>query len=403
MKPVAILDIGSSKVVCLCGSVIEKDGVVVHGAGVCAYDGFRDGKVTDRHSLQLAITEAVRKAEQESRVRIRDVALSTPSAFVSLALADATITLGNRAREVESADVDRLIALSLKRCEQPEGTILMHSTPVFFMVDGVSSAELPEGVETDELSGLISHMFVRQEFIALISDCLDELGVEISMCISAQLAEAVMLIPDAERVRPAVLIDVGYMQTDVCVIEAAALTGMGSIPCGGYHFSSDLAFGLDVTQDSAEQAKRRFVFSLDNADKTEVLRSESGSKRVSHAAISFIIEARAAELASLIRAEIERLGVNLDARPIVYVSGGGLLMMRGGLDFLKKALNLQLKRDMPWTPRLSSPNYCSAFGALDFVLRAGHPEEGQSEGDKKGQSEPKEGSLLKKLLDFFTK
>ena len=89
------------------------------------------------------------------------------------------------------------------------------------------------------------------------------------------------------------------------------------------------AFGLDVPMDAAEQAKRRFVFSLDYQDKTEVLRTAAGSKKVSHQAISYIIEARAGELAGMIRREMEQLGVNLDARPAVYVSGGGLLMMRG--------------------------------------------------------------------------
>ena len=45
MKPATILDVGSSKVVCLClcGSMVDKDGIVVHGAGICAYAGFRDG------------------------------------------------------------------------------------------------------------------------------------------------------------------------------------------------------------------------------------------------------------------------------------------------------------------------------------------------------------------------
>jgi cell division ATPase FtsA len=151
--------------------------------------------------------------------------------------------------------------------------------------------------------------------------------------------------------------------------------------------------------DAAEQAKRRFVFSLDYRDKTEVLRTAAGSKKVSHQAISYIIEARAGELAGMIRREMETLGVNLDARPAVYVSGGGLLMMRGGLDFLREALNLPLKRDMPWTPRLSSPNYCSAFGALDFVLKANSaPEESMAK-----QQDDRLSRLLQKIKDFFMK
>jgi len=397
MKPAAILDIGSSKVVCLSGSVLDKGGIVVHGAGVSGCDGFVEDRFLDKQSLHDAIVDAVQKAEQESRTRIRDVALTVPASFSKLVLSDQTMTLGERARVVDPADVDRLIELSFAKIETPAGYVLMHSTPVFFLVDGVSSSEMPQGIVTEEISGLIAHMFVREEFVETIQNALDDLGVEISMCISAALGEATMLIPEEERVRPAVLIDVGYRQTDLCVIENAALTAIATIPMGGYQFSSDLAFGLEVTQQSAEQAKRRFVFSLDYGDKTEILRSESASKRVENRTIAYIIEARAADLAAHIREELDRMQVNLESRPTVYLSGGGLLMMRGSLEFLKKELGFPIKRDMPWTPRLSSPNYCSAFGALNFVLRANRAE------DRPAQEKPDEKSFLQKLKDFFTK
>lgn len=398
MKPAAVLDIGSSKVVCLCGSMADGDGIVVHGAGVCTYGGYRDGAFIDKQSLHNAVVEALQKAEQESRIRIRDVALTVPAAFSDLLLTDATLSLG-KPRKTEAADIDRLIALSLEKCKKKPGYTLMHSTPVFFLVDGVSSTEVPEGITTDEISALISHMFVQEAYIRTVQESLDDMGVEISMCVSAQLGESVMLIPEKERVRPAVLIDVGYHQTEISVVENTALTAISTLPIGGYQFASDLSFGLDVPMDAAEQAKRRYVFSLDLQEKSEVLRTAAGSKKVSRSAISYIIEARATELAGMLRREMENMGVNLDARPAVYVSGGGLLMMRGGLDFMRKALNLPLKRDMPWTPRLSSPNYCSAFGALDFVLKANRPQEDTTASG----SEEKLGSLLKKIKEFFMK
>lgn len=398
MKPAAVLDIGSSKVVCLCGSMADGDGIVVHGAGVCTYEGYRDGVFIDKQSLHNAVVEALQKAEQESRIRIRDVALTVPAAFSDLLLTDATLSLG-KPRKTEAADIDRLIALSLEKCKKKPGYTLMHSTPVFFLVDGVSSTEVPEGITTDEISALISHMFVQEAYIRTVQESMDDMGVEISMCVSAQLGESVMLIPEKERVRPAVLIDVGYHQTEISVVENTALTAISTLPIGGYQFASDLSFGLDVPMDAAEQAKRRYVFSLDLQEKSEVLRTAAGSKKVSRSAISYIIEARATELAGMLRREMENMGVNLDARPAVYVSGGGLLMMRGGLDFMRKALNLPLKRDMPWTPRLSSPNYCSAFGALDFVLKANRPQEDTTASG----SEEKLGSLLKKIKEFFMK
>lgn len=398
MKPAAILDIGSSKVVCLVGSVLDKGGIVVHGAGVSGCDGFLVDAFLDKQSLHDAIIDAIQKAEQEYRARIRDVALTVPASFSKLVLSDMTMTMGEHARIVEPADVDRLIELSFQKVGTPDGYVLMHSTPVFFLVDGISSAEIPQGISTEEISGLIAHMYVQESFIETVQQALDDISVEISMCISAALGEATMLIPESERVRPAVLIDVGYRQTDICVIENAALTALSTIPMGGYQFASDIAFGLDVTQQSAEQAKRRFAFSLDYGDRTEILRSDTTTKRVQNSTIAYIIEARANDLASVIREELEKMQVNLESRPIVYLSGGGFLMMRGSLDFMKKALGFPLKRDMPWTPRLSSPNYCSAFGALNFVLKANRADDRPERTAKTDDA-----GFWQKLKDFFMK
>ncbi len=398
MKPTAVLDIGSSKAVCLVGNIAERDGIIVHGVGIASCEPYLNGEFTDKQGLHDAIIDVIQKAEQESHTRIREIVLTVPTGFLELELSDVTMSFGDRARVVESDDVDQLIAKSFKKVSKPEDCILIHSTPVFFLVDGISSAEIPIGIETEEISALIAHIFVKKVFLDTVQDMLEDIGVEISMCISSMLGEALMLIPDQERVRPAVLIDVGYRQTDICVIEGSALTALSSIPMGGYQFASDLAFGLEVTQESAEQAKRRFVFSLDYGDKTEILRTDTESKRVANSTIAYVIEARANELAELIREELERMNVNVEAKPVVYLSGGGLLMMRGSLEFLKKKLNLAIKRDMPWTPRLSSPNYCSSFGALYFVLRANRPVE-----ETPQKPERDEDSFLNKLKNFFTK
>jgi len=400
MRPTAVLDIGSSKIVCLYGSRTEDGGTVVHGAGVVPYAGYREGVFSDRDSLRDALRSAVQKAEQESCMRIRELTLTVPADFAQLHLADATITLGARPRVVLGTDVDKLIAVSLKRVKQPQNFVLMHSTPVFFMVGGTTSAELPEGVMADELSALVSHMYASEDYVREITESLDELGVELAACVSAQLGEAITLIPESERVRPAVLIDVGYMQTEVCVAENGALIGIGTLPVGGYHFANDLRFGLDISPEHAEQVKRRFDFSLAVEGRGEVLRTNEGTRRVSGSAISFIIEARAGELAVMLRAELDRLRVIASPHLFVHVSGGGLFMMRGATEYMREALGLALKKDMPWSPRLSTPNYCSAFGALDFVL---HAAGGGQTGTAEETTVPRGKKLARKLFDFLTK
>ena len=45
----AVLDIGSSKIICLICSPDGKGRIVVHGAGVCEHKGYKQGVLVDEH------------------------------------------------------------------------------------------------------------------------------------------------------------------------------------------------------------------------------------------------------------------------------------------------------------------------------------------------------------------
>ena len=272
--------------------------------------------------------------------------------------------------------------------------MLMHSTPVSFTVGGVVSSTLPTGAKTEELGALVSHMYVREDFVKAIEQVLVTLDIEISMSVSSQLCGALAIIPEKERVRPAILIDVGYTHTDVSLVENAALTDMRTIEIGGKHFASDLAFGLDVPLETAEQVKRRYVFLQEPLSTTEIVRSPAGAKRVDHAVIELILEARASELVSLLREAIKEMGVSPEASPVTYLTGRGLAMMKGGIDYLKRGLQLSIQRDTPWVVDMDTPNFTSAFAALDFVLRA-------TSDDVVTDTSP--GTVVDRLKNLFTK
>lgn len=369
MKPAAILDIGSSKIVCLCGSFVKREGITVHGVSVRPYAGYEDGAFLDHRSLHSAVVEAIQSAEQESRVRIREIALSVPAAFCKLVMTEAAVTIGEHGKRITAADIDEVISRSLAEANAP-GYVLMHSTPVAFTADGNVSAAVPEGVRAEELSALVSHMYVQEDFVHTLERALSAIDVEVSMCVCEQLCSALAIIPEKERIRPAVLIDVGYRHTDVSLVENAALTAVTSIPVGGKHFASDLAFGLDIPMEAAETVKRRYVFLQEPLSRTEIVRLPGGPKRVDHAVIDLIMQARATELVTLIREALQTLGIMPEASPVTYVTGGGFVMVKGGTDYLTKNLRLNVRRDMPWVEDMNTPNYTSAFAALDFVLRA---------------------------------
>ena len=79
------------------------------------------------------------------------------------------------------------------------------------------------------------------------------------------------------------------------------------------------------------------------------------------------MDARAQELCALLKKALRDMGVRPEARPAVYLTGGGIAMMHGIGEYLNQQLGFHVRRDMPsYMHEMNSPNYTSAFGALDL-------------------------------------
>ena len=392
MKPAAILDVGSSKIVCAIGDFSGTDGITIYGTAVCPYEGYEDGEFLDHKALHTAVVNAIQQAEQEARIRIREIAIAVPCPFSRLVIRESCVPIGEKSRRIRPEDVDQALTESLEGTEE-EGYILMHSTPVSFSANGKVTPGAPIGVRAPELHAVVSHMFVREDFVRTFESVLSAVEIEISMCVSSVLCSALAVIPEKERIRPAVLIDIGYRHTDIATVENGAVTGVRSMEIGGRHFASDLSFGLDIPIEAAEIIKRRYVFMQKPLSNTEIIRTGSGTRRVDRKLIDLIVNARAGELVSLLRNAMKELSINTDANPATYVVGGGMVMMKGALEYLNVNLQLNAKKDEPWAEDMNTPNFTSTFAVLDFVIRAS--------GEEFVKDDKKQDSVFSRIRDLF--
>lgn len=392
LKHAVVLDIGSSKIVSICAGRVGQDGMAVHGADVRSYSGYRYGAFCDCKDMQRAVIESLEATQRECGFRIREVSISVPAPFSKLYIGTSSFASDSTPKRITGTDIDMLINTSLPE-EAPAGCRLIHSTPFTYVLDGVTSQDLPADAAASRVSAMVSHVYVRDEFLAPVQEAVRQAGMMPGVCISAPLAQSLMLVPEKDRKKPSVLLDVGYTHTDVCVVLQSAIVAQDTLEIGGLHFANDLAYGLEITQSVAELVKRRYVFSLDYQDSVELLRTPQGTRSVERAQIQYILEERAKELCFLADESMRDMGVDLRQSPVLCLTGGGMAMMRGSREYLEDMLGLKVRRDMPWMPRMNSPNYASAFGTVEFVLHT-NTEEALSQG---------EGGMFRKLKELFVK
>jgi cell division ATPase FtsA len=114
---------------------------------------------------------------------------------------------------------------------------------------------------------------------------------------------------------------------------------------------------------------------------------------VARKVIDLIVNARAGELMTLLREAMKELSIVPDANPVTYVTGGGMVMMKGALEYLQVNLQLNAKKDEPWAEDMNTPNFTSTFAVLDFVIRAS--------GEEFVKEDNQEGSVFSRIRDLF--
>lgn len=396
MQAEAILDIGSSKVVCMLGRNSDGGRFEVFGIGVSEHKGLKKKQFMDEPGLRMAIQHAIEVAQSEARKRVRTVHVGVPGPFIKTEFSVCEVELGDTAREITSSDIDQLMETAVTSADVPEGYVRSFSVPYHYRVDGCPRNDIPLRQVGHTIWAAVSHMYIQKGFMEQISGILDEMGIEAETFTDAVFAEATMLIPERHVSEEAIVVDVGRFHTDVLVMRNRACVFRTVLPVGGIQVASDLTYALSISPQVAEEVKQRHAFGLDYMDRQDTYRLTDGTvDTIIYEDIQDIIEARAMEMGLMVRESIMRSAVQIPPETKLYFVGGGLAMMRGSKEFFQAASGFYTVTDMPWMPRKNTPNFASAYGMLHFVCNSALG------GDMRPSI--KERKFLKAIINFFTK
>ncbi len=365
---VAAMDFGTSKLVALVAETSGRQRCDIIGAGIATYDGYMDRQWNAPNQLNEAIANAVHEAETQSRTRIRDINIGVPGDFCTVRTVEARVELQGADPKVTLKDIDELFARATADLGEVDGAII-HRSPAWFMVDDGKKILEPMGVRGYELRAMVSFVIADQYFISDVTERFKALGYNVTGCFSSPTGQAMLFVPDEERDRTAVLVDIGYLNTEVMTVEGDALTYLKVLPLGGGHIAADLAYGLEISLTAAEQIKRQYVYGLSAGQTSfEAIGSSGSTETFPREKVESVLEPRAEEICEAIRDAIKESGVKLGNWSTVYLTGGGLAINRGGRDYLAAKLDRPVRELPRKAVKLSSPAYSSALGLLDLII-----------------------------------
>ena len=251
------IDVGTTKIVAIVGRVDDRRGwSEVLSVGEVPSHGLRRGMVVDRE----AATESVAAAIEDCGVPLRGgpVAVGIAGGHISSLNTEVTLLNRSRNRTVTERFMKRLEAETRQEVGLEEGEKVIQIVPRSFVLDGTEGVKQPLGLAARSVTmrahvvaGAVSSI---QNLLGAVEDC----GVKVSRVVLEPLASSEACLLDEDRSLGVALLDMGGGTTDIATFMRGSLTHTAVIPIGGESFSSDVAYGLKVPFETAEELKKRY-------------------------------------------------------------------------------------------------------------------------------------------------
>ena len=274
---IAAIDFGTCKIVTLVAETSGTQRCDIIGAGIAAYDGFLDGEWNNTVMLNEAIQKSITEAETQSKRKIREINVGVPGEFTRVYAVETSVTIQGADPHVTPRHVEKIFANADKQLSPVRG-VVVHRSPAWFMVDGGKKTLEPVGLKGTELKALVSFVVADTFFLDDVMARLRDMNITVSGFFSSSTGEAMLYLLEEDRDRTAILIDIGYLCTDVMAVEGDAVIFQKTLPVGGGHIAADVAEGLSIPLESAEQIKREYVYGISTISQSYTVSGGEGVK-----------------------------------------------------------------------------------------------------------------------------
>ena len=342
------LDIGTSKVVTIVGTISPADTVEVVGIGMTPSRGLKRGIVVDIESTVESIRRAVEEAELMAGCEINDVYAGIAGGHVRSLNSHGIVAITDK--EVTSFDVERVIDAA-RAVAIPADQKLLHVLPQEFLVDSEVGIRVPIGMSGVRLEAKVHLVTGAVSAAQNIVKCIQRCGLDVNDLVLEQLASSYAVLTEDEKELGICLLDIGGGTSDIAVFCGGAIQHTAVIPIAGAQATNDIAVSMRTPTLHAEEIKIRYACALSqlaNPDETIEVPSvgDRPPRRLARQTLAEVVESRYEELLTLVHDEIRRSGYEEMIAAGVVLTGGSA-KMEGAVELAEEIFHVPVRLGVP--------------------------------------------------------
>ena len=350
-RPIAALDVGTSKVAAMVGVAGLDGSVRPLGIGARVCHGIRRGLVADMAATEAAIRGAMDQAERQAGHQASHVVVSLGAGGLMSHVK--TIEMPVAGQQVTREQLASLLAEGRRRIDLKPRTVL-HAQPALYTLDGETRVTDPIGFHADRLAVDIHVVSADTPPIRNLDQCVRAAHLGIQTIVASPVAAGLAVLAAEERELGVALIDLGAGLTTVSAYGRGLLVEIAAIPMGAQDITDDIAAAFATKRAHAERLKVMHgsagIAPRDNHEQLETVpiadddAVEAG--RVTRAQLNQVIRARLTTLFAMVGDALGAIGFTGPAGKQVVLTGGGAEL--GGIaEFAQGALGRQVRVGRP--------------------------------------------------------
>ena len=376
-----VLDIGSTKIVCVIAR-IENDGQPrALGFGWQRARGIKGGNIVDLEEAERAIRAAVGQAEEMADTQLKGAIVNLSCGQPESRQQNIQWPIGGRA--ITEADLRAIMGEGRRRSAE-DGRETVHAFPLGFTVDATPGAEDPRGMICETVAAKLHMVDAAQASLLNLGATLLRCDLMVEELVSAPFAAGLATLVDDEKQLGATVIDMGGGTTSISVFAEGHLLHTSQIPVGGWNVTNDLARGLATPIAHAERLKTLHGGVLGAPDDErewlpvpQVGEEEDQIARIPRAMVIGIIRPRLEETFELVKDRLEAAGLTQEMGRRVVLTGGASQLV-GVRELAGRVLERQVRLGRPHPVRglpetASGPAFAAPLGLLAWGAGEGRP------------------------------
>lgn len=348
----------------------ERQAPRILGTGFAESRGMRHGYITAPQETARSIAAAVAQAGKAARVRIKSAYVGqggegldeyTARGEAVVERGDSQITERDLSRAAEAA------AAALPPAATQNRRIL-HQIHLRYYVDGARMlGRSPVGMKGQRVGVDVLFITCLERHVHDLVRAVEEAGLSVEDVVASPIAASFIALSKMQKRVGCILANIGAETLSIIVFEDAVPISVKVFPLGGSDITNDLALGLRISPEEAEQLKHGAVLGAPYPKRK----------------VEDITARRIGEMFKLVEAHLKKIGKD-ELLPAGVILTGGSSALQSVTDLAKAALRLPSRlaeSQGPQRMQLQDSTWAVAYGLTIWGITQGGDLEGQNNAD----------------------